>query len=298
MKDWSEGGSLCLAKALLTALDPSGDGMKLYKSYFRAYTLTDVEANLSCLDQFDGEVLTNYLKMLYKSDWPMKQPDWLSFNSRCDVNRLAELVNHEVVIYIATNSSLDQVTTNQDFIDLADLAGLKPFQNDAKRLLLEPYYDFRCYSERLQKRYFLINSSRSKMLEIPLTLYPVIEGCVDRALLRGRELWTKITPLRYGNASSSYLEGLRKLLSCNLSPPLPESLSIAKCCDILSVNEQALFEALDCSECLIVYKCQYKTPVSKRQRGKRDPFNYTTLAVVAPALDANDLETGTLQRGF
>ena len=303
LKDWTRGGELSLAKAMLEALGANGNGLELYQRYFRAYTLTDSEANISCLDQFDGDVMRNYANTMYKIEEPKKQPDWFSFYSRHDVNRVARLSNHEVVVYLCVNSALDELVTRDDLVRLADLSMTRHFSRADGRLEIEPFYDFRCYSERGSKRFFLLNKRRTRLFEIPLSHYRVIEGCVERALrnqYQGNSPWIKIRPDgqgRSGDESLSLFGALKKLVdpASDLGAGGSGYIEIANCNDLLCANEHALYEALGRVECLIVYKCQYHKSGKRSPQGKA--LNYTTLAVVAASPEVSSDE-GVLRTGF
>ena len=76
-RDWSEEGSLCPTKALLSALaagSPIGGKTDaiLYREYFEAYTLIDAEANLSSLERFDHAAYHHFHDRFYHSANPKK----------------------------------------------------------------------------------------------------------------------------------------------------------------------------------------------------------------------------------
>jgi len=99
--DRTRGGKISLTKGLLTALAGATQksAFELYGEYFKKYTLLDPDYNLSAISRFSEQEQKATLGQLFHlSDWT-KDPDWLSFWSAYDVNRLSDLVDGETVIY-------------------------------------------------------------------------------------------------------------------------------------------------------------------------------------------------------
>lgn len=106
--DHTKGGQVSLTKAFLSALQVGRDAFELYFDYFRTYTLLDPDYNLSALSRFAGPEQRRIAAELYKIEDPSKDPDWLSFWSAHDVNRVSVLFDRETVVYVtATHGSSD-----------------------------------------------------------------------------------------------------------------------------------------------------------------------------------------------
>jgi len=107
--DFTKGGKVSLTKALVSALAGTVQktGFELYCDYFRKYTLLDPDYNLSALSRFSEQEQISTLDNLFHQSDRSKDPDWLSFWSAHDVNRLSDLLDAQTVIY-TTRVNKDQ----------------------------------------------------------------------------------------------------------------------------------------------------------------------------------------------
>ena len=109
-RDWTENGTYCLTKSVLMAFAAAQhctDG-QLYRKYFESYTLLDAEANLSSLERFDQMAFEHFHRRFYHSEDSLHEPDWISFSSPNDLNRLGELTKTDIVIFEVTKGRVPQ----------------------------------------------------------------------------------------------------------------------------------------------------------------------------------------------
>ena len=146
VRDLCMNKELCLSKALLGAVALDRNGLDVYKEYFIPFTLVSDEANLSCLRRIpDLEVKVR--NTMYKIKEPKQDPAFFTFHSHHDVNRLATMLNAEIVIYLT------------DSIE--------------KKTFIEPFHDFRHISlsqkKSRQTLYFLLTASK-QLFKLPTPL--------------------------------------------------------------------------------------------------------------------------------
>lgn len=142
---------LCLSKALLGAVAVDQSGLEVYHRYFIPYTLVSDEANLSCLRRLPN-MEVKVRNTMFKLAEPKKDPAFFTFYSHHDVNRLAKLLNAEIVIYLT-----DSI---------------------AKMSFVEPYHDFRHISlsrKREASLYFLMTASK-ELFKLPAALDGDVRG--------------------------------------------------------------------------------------------------------------------------
>ena len=97
-EDFTRAGHQCLAKALLEALSPDGEGLTLYTEYFKPYTLVGAGLNFDSLSS-RVSLTPRVRALLYRRRKPQEEPKFFSFFSHHDVNRLAQALNKCIVIY-------------------------------------------------------------------------------------------------------------------------------------------------------------------------------------------------------
>ena len=151
MKNWAKKRSL--TKALLESLSSTKSGLDLYIDYFEKTQLSDPssEVGVSALARFSRsrQIIR---RLQYKQKDPLHEPPHLSFYSSESLNRLGEINGIEIVIYHYT--------------------GLAPNGGDelvwqSKRL--EPYHDFRAYSNNQPDlvTVFYVVTSRKQLFRMP-----------------------------------------------------------------------------------------------------------------------------------
>ena len=77
---------------------PSGE--KVYAKYFGPFTLVAVDSNLSCLKSQPNQE-KKIRNTMYNIKDKTKDPGYFNFTSHTDVNRLAKVIDREIVIYFA-----------------------------------------------------------------------------------------------------------------------------------------------------------------------------------------------------
>lgn len=126
-EDLTRGGRVCLTKALLEGLSrfsPGNDAYKLYLGYFERFVLFDENVNLSCWRRTKC-MEENLRSASFKCNDLKAEPDFLTFWSQQDVERLSQLVGRTLVIYLAREENKWEIF--HDFRMLADEASEPPF---------------------------------------------------------------------------------------------------------------------------------------------------------------------------
>jgi len=98
MEDWARGG--CLSKGLLDCLAGGRNlGVNLYARYMEETTLIDNDLSFTGLSRF-GLVNRTLLKdVQYKLAAPQEEPAHWSIFSECDVNRVGNLLELQIIMY-------------------------------------------------------------------------------------------------------------------------------------------------------------------------------------------------------
>ena len=115
--DWARGG--CLSKALLDCLAGGPDlGLNLYERYMNETTLIDGDLSFTGLSRF-GLVNRDLLKDLqYRFRHPELEPAHWSIFSECDVNRIAAMLDLQIVMFAYEPTSSERIpasTTDPDY---------------------------------------------------------------------------------------------------------------------------------------------------------------------------------------
>ena len=299
-RDWSENGKICLTKAVLMALaaeQQCTDG-ELYRKYFEAYTLIDAEANLSSLERFDQMAFEHFHRRFYHSEDSLHEPDWISFSSPNDLNRLGELTKTDIVIFEVTKGRVPQNQLFKNDFEILLYPALSQITS-ALKFEVEVFHDYRCYFTHNSKtRWFLLTSGTSRLFELDSSA--ILDKHFSSVAPGPNALgWTKVDlrehpslfvdeddeavennnadEILYYDGCRDYVSAIANLLSTpgeQLSdPPLfYNSLS-----DFWEVDEEALYEAIGQKKCLIVYMVRrIKKKVKRHQR------RFVTMAVAAP----------------
>ena len=167
--DLTRDGALCLSKALLSSCQSDLSGEEVYAKYFRPFTLVDVDSNLSCLKSRPDQE-RKIRNSMYCTKDPTKDPGYFNFSSHTDVNRLAKVIDSEIVIY---------------------------FADDRKFQFFELYHDFRGFSRTetttttTNVLYYVVTVQR-KLYKFYRSLDNIFEGSgyffgLERSRLYGRE---------------------------------------------------------------------------------------------------------------
>ena len=165
--DLTKNGALCLSKALLGSCLSGTSGEKVYAKYFRPFTLVDVDSNLSCLKSRPNQEKKIRNTMYNVKDFK-KDPAYFNFTSHTDVNRLAKVIDREIVVY---------------------------FADDRKFQFFEIYHDFRGFSQTQPKKpacvYYVVTVQR-KLFKFSTDLDNLFESSsyyfgLERSRLYGRE---------------------------------------------------------------------------------------------------------------
>jgi hypothetical protein len=91
-------GTLCLSKAILDSCCAPLSAESVYAEYFRPFTLVDEETNLSCLKSRPNQEVKIRNSMFHPRQ-PTEEPAFFNFNSHADINRLAQVIGKNIVIY-------------------------------------------------------------------------------------------------------------------------------------------------------------------------------------------------------
>ena len=173
-RDWTENGTYCLTKSVLMAFAAAQhctDG-QLYRKYFESYTLLDAEANLSSLERFDQMAYEHFHQRFYHSHNPSHEPDWISFNSPNDLNRLAQLTGTDFVIYKVKRGRLPRGPLTKHDLMKALYSPLRDSETSCPSgqtlfIDIEVFHDYRCYyTNHTKMRWFLLSSNSSRLYEL------------------------------------------------------------------------------------------------------------------------------------
>lgn len=96
--DLTKGGTLCLSKAVLGSCCKPLPAEAVYSEYFKPFTLVDDETNLSCLKSRPNQEL-KIRNSMFQLSQPLEEPAFFNFNSHADINRLAQVIGKNIVIY-------------------------------------------------------------------------------------------------------------------------------------------------------------------------------------------------------
>ena len=99
-------GQICVSKALLGSCVPSLTADEVYAEYFKPFTLIDEDTNLSCLKARPNQE-KKIRNSMFDLKHPQKEPAFFTFNSHTDVNRLAAVLECDIVIYY-TNETFEK----------------------------------------------------------------------------------------------------------------------------------------------------------------------------------------------
>jgi len=120
--DLTRDGQICLSKALLGSCVPSLTADEVYAEYFKPFTLIEEDTNLSCLKARPNQE-KKIRNSMFDLKSPKNEPAFFNFTSHTDVNRLAAVLNCDIVIYYAA-------------------------ENFEK--FFEIYHDFRCFNNKVE----------------------------------------------------------------------------------------------------------------------------------------------------
>ncbi len=95
-----------MSKALLGNCVQSKSADEVYAEYFRPYTLVDEDTNLSCLKSRPNQEKKNRNSM-FDVRHPLKDLVFFNFSVHTDLNRLASVLECDIVIYY-TNEMFDK----------------------------------------------------------------------------------------------------------------------------------------------------------------------------------------------
>jgi len=122
-RDLCRARAVCASKALLGSVSPSHSARQAYAKYFDQFSLVDPDSNLSCLKRSaKSERLVR--NSMYSPNLPHKDPAFFSFSSHHDVNRLASVMDVEIVIYLT--DSLERLSGVEIFHDFRCFGGGRP----------------------------------------------------------------------------------------------------------------------------------------------------------------------------
>ena len=316
-RDWSEEGSLCPTKALLSALaagSPIGGKTDaiLYREYFEAYTLIDAEANLSSLERFDHAAYHHFHDRFYHSANPKKEPDWLTFTSPNDLNRLSALTDTDLVIFKVSKGKLpanphlyksefqtylsdfgwadddddDDDDDNEEEVDSAGdikLSKVKSRVARAQELQFEVYHDYRClYSNRTRERCFLLSLNGSRLFELDSSQLfdPYFASHSPAPELTTAWTYVEEEDLNDGGCSN-YATAIATLLNTRSNvddddDDDDDDGGYQNVCDLWEIDEEHLYNKIGQVKCLVVYM------VRRIKQSKRFQRRFVTLAVAAP----------------
>ena len=101
--DLTRDGQICLSKALLGSCVPSLTADEVYAEYFKPFTLIEEDTNLSCLKARPNQE-KKIRNSMFDLKSPKNEPAFFNFTSHTDVNRLAAVLNCDIVIYYAAEN--------------------------------------------------------------------------------------------------------------------------------------------------------------------------------------------------
>ena len=121
-RELTNGGKICVSKALLGNCVQSKSADEVYAEYFRPYTLVDEDTNLSCLKSRPNQE-KKIRNSMFDLRHPLKDPAFFNFSVHTDLNRLSSVLECDIVIYY-TNEMFDK--------------------------FFEIYHDFRCFNNKIE----------------------------------------------------------------------------------------------------------------------------------------------------
>lgn len=113
--DFANKGQLSLSKALLASVCAHYSDLQIYRKYIEQFEITHTSYNISALKRFSERQQELIHKSDFKFSSPSEEPNFFSFFSHSDVNRLARLLpslpcgdfnaaeDHFIVIYFCDN---------------------------------------------------------------------------------------------------------------------------------------------------------------------------------------------------
>lgn len=296
--DYTKDGKVSLTKAFLKVLAGEKSGFDLYYEYFKKYTLIDSDYNLSALSRFSEPEQRRVVGELYHLSDQTKEPDWMSFWSAHDVNRVANLSDVEVVVYI---------TASKDVL----LPGFATGQWIKRRMSdIEIYHDYRStgFGRGFTNEGGSSNSSgsRSKCIYLMLAVCGATRKlyCLDCDIAMWIDKQFSVVGMPFERARTSvsvtpddggcedFLDCLSLMLSSE-SVDVPEPRLRINCPnDFLCVSEDSVYEHLNSRiagglvrPCIVVAytrnsgRVPYKVQLSRT--GSKPKGHFSTLAVVS-----------------
>jgi hypothetical protein len=121
-RELTKNGQLCVSKALLGSCVPSLTADQVYAEYFKPFTLVDEDTNLSCLKSRPNQE-KKIRNSMFDLRHPEKDPAFFNFSIHTDLNRLASVLEADIVIY---------------------------YTNETFEKFFELYHDFRCFNNRVE----------------------------------------------------------------------------------------------------------------------------------------------------
>ena len=115
-------GKLCISKALLGSCVPSLTADQVYAEYFKPFTLVDEDTNLSCLKARPNQE-KKIRNSMFELRQPTKDPAFFNMAEHTDLNRLAAVLNCDIVVYYTSE-------TFEKFFEI--------------------YHDFRCFNNKVE----------------------------------------------------------------------------------------------------------------------------------------------------
>jgi len=258
--DLCENSRVCLSKALLNAVSETRTGLEVYHEYFLPFTLVTDDANLSCLRRLP-KMEKKVRNTMFKLADPARDPAFFNFTSHHDVNRLAKMLDSEIVIYYTDSSE--------------------------KNSFLEIYHDFRHLTLRKRKNptlYFLTTASKQLFK---------LDSTWDDKINAESYFFSAPQSARTFNLKSGL--GIWGRMSQLLEKRSP-NFEVANVCQ-LSLSASRVWEFWN-EAVVVVSFCrslfnQHKSKIRLRTEPK---FSYfSTLAVVAPEVDEPTVDALHLQ---
>lgn len=237
-------GKLSITKAFLTCLDATRDPIDIYKTYFLEYTLIDPDYNLSALARFSSSESLGVIRAMYRSEEPMKNPDWLSFWSPHDVNRLCDLLNIEPVIYVvSTKRALPDVATagwiresasnSEIFHDFRSTTYESPENQQCVKV--QKYFLIGCCGP--ERRLYLLNDQVGKWLDERIANVVGMPFEVARTTVASRN--------SDDGGCADFIDALCLVLSSSFAAGSEPRIRVATASEILFVSEDAIFDQVN-----------------------------------------------------
>ena len=121
-RELTNNGKLCISKALLGSCVPSLTADQVYAEYFKPFTLVDEDTNLSCLKARPNQE-KKIRNSMFELRQPTKDPAFFNMAEHTDLNRLAAVLNCDIVVYYTSE-------TFEKFFEI--------------------YHDFRCFNNKVE----------------------------------------------------------------------------------------------------------------------------------------------------